>query len=471
MELVKSRELITACEQQALSDDNPGYLNHDIAIINIDSVLRSYFHHHRTDALIDFLTQPMVIDEFHELAHGGKSAILYLIRNLIASRELLRAKTLLTSATPVNICKGLEVCDKAVKVKQIQLGYPEWLDTEHTFEVVNKFPDELPGNTWMRANTLKALQGVYTGTGGMIVHSKYTAEDRKEKLQLCTEMYSRNGQREKVPVYSSPMLECSLNFSYKDAYLELCSPESLVQSLGRVNRFGEQRESHIALVHDDDLSHANGSYFGKVYNADLASKWRAFVRENIHGKTLRKSDISRLRCEFNEQYKADVEALIDRRVDASRDFTPSVKHQVRRKKVGGDNKSIVDGGLREGGGAFAAFFMKNDSGEVVAKVYALSKQDLDYVRDESDSGGFNRLCGMLPDGGSAFDKFNHAAIRGKKKSEQVFRAARKAHQALPLQWPGKDSFCFEYDTEPDIKLNRGIYKVGQVQQPIIDDED
>lgn len=458
----KSRQLITASTVQSTTDSNT-YLDTDQVIINVDSVLGSYFNHHKSVSLISFLTQPMVLDEYHELLHctGG---ILHVMRNLIAARALLRSKTLLISATPVNILQDLVVENNPVKIKTITVPYPEQIDTEHTFHVVDDWPVLEGDNVWRRFNTISSLQNSYSKGRGIIVHSKYTSKDKKLKFEKCMEMYSR-GSKEQIPMDSSPITESSLNISFKHAAFEVCSPESAIQSLGRVERFGQtEGKSHIYFVAEDRPSRTNLAFYRIAYDSSLAKKWKDFLKEHFHGKTLRKSKAFELAQQFNDMYRGEIDELIKTKITESKEATANIKTKGRTRSDIGSAPILADGGLRGTTGAYGVFLRK-DGNNIGGKFIVLNEQDKKTVRDIWDDFGKQKMREAVP--GKTFAVVSEDGIEnmvyqtmfGKSNLDDVFRAARKHTQAIPLRSVNGTCYGFDYDDDPNIITNEGMVKV------------
>lgn len=478
MSMDKSRELITACAQQNRSEEVEE-LEADITIINIDSVLRSYFVHNRKTNLIKFLTKPMVLDEYHEL-NTCKGALLHVARCLISAREYVGAKTLLISATPVDILYDLRTGRygraRAVIPHRIGVSYPEWLDTTHEFEVVKEFEEGKP-DTWYRRNTINALQDSFIGNG-LVLHSRYDEIDRVTKLKICQDHYKKDGPGG-IAVHSSPMIECSLNVSFKHAELEVASPESLIQSLGRVERFGQTCESKIKIVVENKLSPANGTYLGIVYSRELGEAWRKWVLQHFNSTRLKKSEARELYHQFNLENNEVIKALIKNNCDSSERNLTAVRHRKGAGKKG-NNQTISDGNLRGTSGCWTAFFFEGNNGLRRVKLWVASDNDMRHIRNEVGEVHLTKMKRALvtqtPEAlhGGDTAQFNCKALFERSRNlELVFRAAKKRHQAIPLQ-SGELKKAFEYDRNPDINSNVGIIKLvsgSLVQTEQMEDEE
>lgn len=110
-------------------------------------------------------------------------------------------------------------------------------------------------NVLVVANTVRQALEVYEriksmagpGTTVYLLHSRFTERDRLTKEQrICTPLGG-------TVLVATQVVEVSLDISYDVLYTELCPLDSLVQRLGRVNRYGQQppARAYVATcVHD-----------------------------------------------------------------------------------------------------------------------------------------------------------------------------------------------------------------------------
>lgn len=94
-------------------------------------------------------------------------------------------------------------------------------------------------NTVKRAQDIyKALKEQFQITDALLLHSRYTFADRRERelnlVNQCAILPSL--------LVSTQVIEVSLNISYDVMYTEACYVDSLVQRAGRINRFNKSKE-------------------------------------------------------------------------------------------------------------------------------------------------------------------------------------------------------------------------------------
>lgn len=465
-----SRELITGSLTQDSWPEGIPHLSADNVIINIDSVLGAFFNHARSIQLIDFLAQPMVIDEFHKLCQPN-NAVLAVSRALVLARDLLGSKTLLMSATPLNILLNPNQMTADPFWKEISVEMPPHLDTEHCFRIISSLPKDSRPNTMFRFNTVRAVQDNHTD--GLIVHSKYDLYDKRNKIELALSMYGRHAEKVSSPLYTSPMLECSLNISLSHLYTEMCSPQALVQTLGRVLRFGEEcvGGSTVSITAYDKTNRSNDIYFKNVYDTSLIEKWQTFLASNFDGEVLRKSQVIDLVSRFELDNKTDIDQWIKSFIESSIPSIKDVRLKNRMPVPKEGDPTMAVGGLRGSAGCYGAFHYHDDAGQLVHKLVALSDWDLDHARKSLEQTGLKAVAsglGPLRDKFSsqhysedAERNFNYEALRARSPDlNRVMRKAQNAMQAIPLMTPTSPCWAFEYDSEPDPVKNKGFRKIS-----------
>lgn len=145
---------------------------------------------------------------------------------------------------------------------------------------------------WIR-NTVEDAISSYTDLGGMgvdtlLLHSRFTLSDRQD---LEKEVISRCGKQSKIGmgllVISTQILEQSLDISFDRVFSDLSPMDSIIQRMGRDQRFAENRIPCEFVINGPpivrDPSHEwYGDYFSKaqyVYRNHY-SLWRTAVRLN-----------------------------------------------------------------------------------------------------------------------------------------------------------------------------------------------
>lgn len=408
----KTRQIVLASEiyQQ---EGNSSIYQSELNISNIDSVLGLYFRHNKCNNLINLLTDPLVVDEFHEMVQPN--ALYYVFTELIQARELLKSPTLLMSATPIqhwNVVK---------KVNLVSIKYPQHIDTKHFFteESIKE------ASTLHRINTIKEMQGKFVEEKGeWIYHGKYDENDKKTKIERLLKDFGKESEY-KGRLYTTSIAECSLNISLQNAVIDLSSPESFLQTLGRVLRFGEQKDSKIQVVFRSDRS--NTTYICSTYDNLLYKNWCNFVKSNIINKTLKKSEVYEIidhfyknNSDLQKKYLKDV--LIKAKEDMNR-ITP--KQSFNKKQQTGQSTSS---GLREQAGFYVGYIVNNE-----LKLITCQQKDRGVIGILLN-GDFKNSRNLAPQS-LVFSNItlNRSEIFKTLNTDNIFKAAKNSTQSILLQ--------------------------------------
>jgi CRISPR-associated endonuclease/helicase Cas3 len=92
------------------------------------------------------------------------------------------------------------------------------------------------------SNTAKIAQLGYIfnqDEGSYCFHSKFTTLDKKKVFEDIYNDFKQNGNRSKNVLRSGPVVQASLNITCDEMHSEPCSPENMLQRVGRLDRFGE----------------------------------------------------------------------------------------------------------------------------------------------------------------------------------------------------------------------------------------
>jgi CRISPR-associated endonuclease Cas3-HD len=457
-----TKELVTANRRQK-PEGNGKIYSSDIVIVNIDSILSCYFKHKDVPFLSTLFTEPIVFDEYHELL-SPTSAILHLTRCLIQARELCKAKTLLMSATPVNVLQGLKIGGRELEesIEVIKLTMKQ--DRKIRFSVKQEFSCNVLENTWVRRNTIRATQEHFKSQGkdGVIVHGRCDQRDKDEKMDAILSFYGRAKQDQKPKVISSSITECSLNLSYKNAELEISTPQSLLQSIGRINRFSELcDEPTVAIIVEENIDAKNRKYIECVYSLPLFELWRSFVRNNLDNVSLDKDELTALVDRFNNENLDLVRSLVSSFCEDSKKRTKTITH-----KKGGSQSSdymrLSDGGLRGSAGWFGVWFTKNDKYKIYAfnstfdkRVFCEAYEQFFSYRNKLNSVFLKSVKRKIVSG-TNFNLSN--MLKRRISADELIRNARSSEKPVLLGVEDVASFAFQYDYETNILKNIGITK-------------
>ncbi|MFZ3229001.1 MAG: CRISPR-associated endonuclease Cas3'' [Pseudobdellovibrio sp.] len=266
--------------------DDIKLLQADINILVFDRLLSPSYERKQVSEFMTMLRSDLAVDEFHEFSYSIRmlpalKEILYLRQNFSESGP----KTILLSGTP----------DPAL-VKLLSLN-PEKYQTLNRNEldvfVERKFKIKFGGNSAseeikprMLISTLtvkKAQENyiAYINSGGTcyLIHSSFTEISKKEKIELLLIHYGKDGLAEGV-VFAARMLQSSFDLNFQHGSIATSVPSVDIQTLGRINRFGNQMNStiHFYSSDEDKTGYFKDNKFGYE---NLHIDWNNYLNEKI----------------------------------------------------------------------------------------------------------------------------------------------------------------------------------------------
>ena len=302
------------------------YLSGDIVITTIDQLLNTVISHTKADRLLHYLDTHIVFDEYHE--YINMPAFNLLFAELVASRNKLAngANALLISATPhyfyleelLKLEKQYDVVEmpsfNPCKYQFTFLGYDE---TKH--DKSNPLYQLQQNSTFVISNTAITAQKSFIqnqhSENAVLLHSKFKKSDKRILFEAVFDAFCRDGNEMYDVLRSGPIVQASLNISCKEMVSEICNAENNLQRLGRLDRFGYNKEgvNRYTIAIPDTLQEGKrtGSVARFMSSTNVLSSalaWYDFLREatNEGAKTLTLPEIYTV-------YRAFYEDLVSKR--------------------------------------------------------------------------------------------------------------------------------------------------------------
>jgi hypothetical protein len=237
----------------------------------------------------------VVFDEFHELVQGG--ALFAGFINIMKLRHKhTNSKTLLLSATPTLVNSLWDFADNNNKT----LIYPDeetHLPAVHSKKykintitcTIEKFVEivktEDKKNALVTNNSLTNSQIIFNDTkSDVLIHSKFNDMD---SFEIKKRIFERYGKYKVVDdnfrVVSTPIFEASMNLSFQYLYNVVNSPETVLQIIGRCDRWGNIEDCVINLFEITNNKSESASKNVK-YTEKLSKYWTDYLFTKLENK-------------------------------------------------------------------------------------------------------------------------------------------------------------------------------------------
>lgn len=345
------------------------YFSGDIVITTIDQITKGIISHHNVDTMFDFMQSHVIFDEFHELI--PLPIFNLLLPELIEAKKLLKdkANTLLVSATPhyyyletvLNIGPAYIIGIESFNKSRYFIDFKEFdSSTEINPMLTNAITDDK--TTFIISNTAQDAQiGFLLNQNlenNLLLHSKFTREDKKHLFEETYESFMQNGSRKYQVLRSGPVVQASLNITCQRMYTDMTSPENWLQRLGRLDRFGESTElNHFTTclplnAVKGKVNSPQAWFLDELNMWNSTSAWINYLREYLEGKekkgatTVDINELYDLYVEFyqDENCMAKVEEDVYKALKASvagisGSLSAPISSSYKVKK--GDNKELI----------------------------------------------------------------------------------------------------------------------------------
>lgn len=233
-------------------------LTGQVVITTIDQLVNAISTHRNINIFTDFMLHHAVFDEFHEFVQ--MDALNLLFAEIIESKKHQKgqANLLLVSATPnFTFCQSLLDIAPEDFVEMASFNNSryaiEFEDfSDETVRETHPIYRAVPENSIVISNTATRAQLSYLHNYGnessVLFHSKLGSEDRKTLFETVFNAFKKQGDRRFSVLRSAPIVQASLNITCQHMVTEATSPESMLQRLGRLDRFGEFSERNRFVV-------------------------------------------------------------------------------------------------------------------------------------------------------------------------------------------------------------------------------
>ena len=355
----------------------------DILVVVIDSFLSRYSKNNLSTLLIDSYFGDVIFDEYHEFI--CREPLFAAFLNMAYARNMkTNTKTILMSASGFP-----EVMENIIgKVNQINPsifgGDTKVKVNVHRIDSIDDMELDSDENSFTIMPVVESAQNMKirnSDTDTILIHSRYTENDREEKEKLVYDFYGKHTtKKEKVRVIGTSIIGTGLDISAKSISHYMPTPESSVQiCCGRSSRFNEYDSvTYNVYVCSDHRKFLNG-----LYNPELRSKW-VDVLTSIDGTTITKSELYSIRKEFNKKHVKKLTEYIMSCYKSSAEYLSNIVYRGGCAVIDkGYNKITKSYTYR---GASDSFYATVKVGDGYAEPIICDSSTLNYERDNEGNG-------------------------------------------------------------------------------------
>lgn len=303
------------------SNSNSIGFDSDIIITNIDNYLSPTINNNHIDKLFLINDCEVIFDEYHELV--SDEALFSCFINIMKIRHnYTNSKTLLLSATPINmnylwdslgnnttILPNKDQHYNAAHNKQYEIKVCKNFENVN---IINK------NNNLLILNSIKNSQQYYHDFNfNILYHSYFESSDRKNIMTKIYSQYNKKSNRilGKDDVVSTHILQASLDISFLNLYESVLSPESTMQRIGRIDRWGDYiQKSTINIIKIDNQS--ENTVKDIFYTKELSNLWYDYMLI-FNNTKLTLNDLYNEYNKFSHIYEDKIVNFIKKKYDNS----------------------------------------------------------------------------------------------------------------------------------------------------------
>jgi CRISPR-associated endonuclease/helicase Cas3 len=337
-----------------LVDTDPDkYLSGDIVVITIDQILSILVKNGKAHNFIKVLDSHFVFDEFHEIF--SIPGMVFIFKEMLFLFKNLNIPCLLMSATPnpsflkkicsffnedIHLKKAWDFHDKDFLLDFNSLNKDDnsirllnEMDTIHIYNSIDK----------AQSDYLKITETNET----LLFHSSFNKED---KQIIYKELMSNFGKKRNINsrdfniVRAGPVIQASLNISAQNLITDVCSPENLIQRIGRCNRFGESNIGNIQILNYVNKNEGPIVYLQRVeFSKNSSLEFYKYLE--LQNKCNKRSDLMSMYYDFHKKFSQfyDLDWL-----DIEKEAFKFLKNFEERKYISKNtsNKNKIVAGFR-----------------------------------------------------------------------------------------------------------------------------
>ena len=299
------------------------YFTGDIIVTTIDQIVNTITTHTKVDSLLTYMESYVVFDEYHELINTENFNLLF--SELIECKKTKKdddTRVLLVSATPhytyLNNVLDVEAEDVIEMPSFNESKYKINFETFDEDNLIDSpFYRSYKNKTFIIHNTAVGAQKSFLyklrDENSILFHSMFKRSDKKHIFNEVFNCFKKGGNKKHDVLRSGQIVQASLNISSDYMVSEMSSPENILQRMGRLDRFGENKTTNeltIAITQntiDGKVKGASAMFLNSLHMLKSASKWYKYLNEKLSNKEFTLPEIYELYKDFHIEHTDSIE--------------------------------------------------------------------------------------------------------------------------------------------------------------------
>ena len=424
-----SIELWLTSTRQEASDENIANCKSRIVVTNIDNLQKSFVNSSEI-TLRTILSSYIIFDEFHEFLADNPLFGTFIILMNARNCYFNNVQTICLSATPGLIHELWDGTynNKTKLLPNQQEHYPAQHEKEYLLHTSNINPiyakeENLPiiqnlitnSSTLCIYNGVKSTQNHYKlfyNQVDELVHGKFLKSEKERKIQkVCNEIFAKDLQKRssiKQNVISTNILTSAHDFSADNLCISLCSPEQLLQAIGRINRYGYNDNAQINIFHDcvnDENEETNkkskknkkdkkiqhlkkdrteSSFIANVYDTKLFQKIFECLKQ-FNGQTKTLNELYKIYNQFLDENKDDILTFYRKLFkDSIKSLSGFILKRTFKKDENTIKNNVITSVKTLRGDDNIFIVVKDENGKWCAEPFSYGRKDYDNYTDILD---------------------------------------------------------------------------------------
>lgn len=312
----------------------------DLIITNIDSALTPFFRHGIGPRALMVFSRPVIFDEYHEFI--SDSPIFSLFLTLMRVRtELTAAHTLFLSATPLPFAKHWSELGRIKRIEAAHINERKHLVSWSEADAPTRIPAKDKSLSFF--NSIKNAQIHFLNRKtDAVAHSNFTPKDKSVLIKGLLKNLGKESTNENIKISTSPICRAAMDISRPILNISVGSPWDFMQSIGRLDRWGNSQTKTELHIFDMHKNRSEKSAVCSVVSLEIFDKWRKSLEEFVSNLSKKSDGL----CTFSDLYALywkfleDNESLISKWIKDTAIASFSASDLLKNKKS--SNKGNFD---------------------------------------------------------------------------------------------------------------------------------